>query len=108
VGIALSATLLQRFQAMHRGDLIANVSLFNDATRERLAMLTNGMISSGAPEAVANANAVKVLDIVVTRQAMMLSFEQLFLLFGGCFVASLPLLLFMHKSRSMAGAGAAH
>jgi hypothetical protein len=43
----------------------------------------------------------------VTRQAMMLSFEQLFLLFGACFVLSLPLLLLMHKSKGMPGGGAA-
>jgi len=40
---------------------------------------------------------------------MMLSFEQLFLLFGACFVLSLPLLLLMHKSKGMpGGAAAAH
>ena len=44
----------------------------------------------------------------VTRQALMLSFEQLFLLFGACFVISLPLLLLMHKSKGMPGAGMAH
>ena len=38
----------------------------------------------------------------------MLSFEQLFLLFGACFVLSLPLLLLMHKSKSMPGGGMAH
>ena len=37
----------------------------------------------------------------------MLSFEQLFLLFGAVFVLSLPLLLLMHRSKAMPGAGAA-
>ncbi len=48
------------------------------------------------------------MDGQVTRQALMLSFEQLFLLFGACFVLSLPLLLFMHKSKGMPGGAAAH
>jgi len=49
-----------------------------------------------------------VLNGQVTRQALMLSFEQLFLLFGACFVLSLPLLLLMHKAKSVPGGSAAH
>src|SRR5438034_486911 len=93
VGIAISATLVQRFAAIHRADLIANVTQYNDVARERIA----------------GSKALAVVDIQVTRQALMLSFEQLFLLFGACFVLSLPLLLLMHKSKSLPGsAGAAH
>jgi DHA2 family multidrug resistance protein len=82
VGIAISATLVQRFQQIHRADLIANVTQFSAAAR--------------------------IMDLQVTRQALMLSFEQLFLLFGACFVLSLPLLLLMHKSKGMPGSVAAH
>jgi hypothetical protein len=40
---------------------------------------------------------------------MMLSFDQLFLLFGAVFVLSVPLLLLMHKAKSLpGGAAAAH
>src|SRR5207247_1406842 len=52
--------------------------------------------------------ALAIVDGQVTRQALMLSFEQLFLLFGACFVLSLPLLLLMHKSKGMPGGAAAH
>jgi len=38
---------------------------------------------------------------------LMLSFEQLFLLFGACFVFSLPLLLLMHRPRGVSGGAAA-
>ena len=54
-----------------------------------------------------DAKALAVVNVQVTRQALMLSFEQLFLLFGACFVLSLPLLLLMHKSKSLPGGGAA-
>src|SRR5881396_3244054 len=37
IGIAISATLVQRFTAIHRADLIANVTQFSEVTRERLA-----------------------------------------------------------------------
>ena len=110
VGIAVSATLLQRFQAMHRGDLIAQVSQYSDVTRARLAGIAASLIAHGTPAPLADGAALKVIDGMVTRQAMMLSFEQLFLLFGAVFVISLPLLFLMHRNKGMpgAGAGAAH
>ena len=58
--------------------------------------------------ALAQTKAIGFLNGIVTRQAMMLSFEQLFLLFGTVFVLSLALLPLMHKSRGVGSAGAAH
>ena len=110
VGIALSATLLQRFTAIHKADLAAQVTPYAEATRERLAMVTQALIARGELPAVAHTKAVGYLNGVVTKQAMMLSFEQLFLLFGTVFVLSLLLLPLMHRSRGLPGgaAGVAH
>jgi MFS transporter, DHA2 family, multidrug resistance protein len=108
VGIALSATLVQRFQAIHRGDLIANVTMYSAAARERLAGIMATLMAKGTPAPLAEPTALRILDGMVTRQALMLSFEQLFMLFGACFVLSLPLLLLMHRSKSLPGGGVAH
>src|SRR6266516_1265173 len=109
VGIAISATLVQRFTAIHRADLAANVTPYAEATRERLAGIMARLVATGTPAPLAQSKALMILNGQVTRQAMMLSFEQLFLLFGACFVLSLPLLLLMHKSKGMpGGAAAAH
>src|SRR2546426_702582 len=109
VGIALSATLLQRFAAIHRAELMANVTIYSAATQERLALIQGRLAAVGTPPGLVEAKALKILDLQVTKQAMMLSFEQLFLLFAAVFVLSLPLLLLMHKSKGMpGGGGAAH
>ncbi len=110
VGIALSATLLQRFTSIHRADLAANVTQYSEAARERIAAITQTLIGRGELPALAQTKAIGFVNGIVTRQAMMLSFEQLFLLFGAAFVLSLPLLLLMHRSRgpAAAGAGGAH
>ena len=107
VGIALSATLVQRFTAIHRADLAANVTPYAEATRERIAAITQVLIGRGELPALAQTKAIGFLNGIVTTQAKMLSFEQLFLLFGTAFVLSLPLLLLMHRSRGMPGGGAA-
>src|SRR6267378_1722472 len=108
VGIAISATLVQRFTATHRGDLIANVTQYSEVARERLSAIVARLIATGTPAPLADAKALAILDGQVTRQALMLSFEQLFLLFGACFLLSLPLLLLMHNSKGMPGGAAAH
>src|SRR6266700_1579830 len=47
VGIALSATLVQRFQAIHRVDLIASITPYSEVTRERLATIANALMARG-------------------------------------------------------------
>jgi DHA2 family multidrug resistance protein len=100
--------LVQRFTAIHRADLIANVTQYSEAARERLSAIVAMLIARGTPAPLADAKALAIVNSQVTRQALMLSFEQLFLLFGACFVLSLPLLLLMHKSKAMPGGAAAH
>ncbi|HZE93503.1 MAG TPA: hypothetical protein VEZ49_02265, partial [Gemmatimonadales bacterium] len=94
------------FTAIHRADLAPNVTLYAEATRERLAAITQALIGRGELPALAQTKAIGFLNGIVTRQALMLSFEQLFLLFGMVFVLSLPLLLLMHRSKPLAGGGA--
>jgi DHA2 family multidrug resistance protein len=107
VGIALSATLLQRFTAIHRADLAAQVTPYAEATRERIAAITQALVSRGDLPALAQTKAIGFVNGIVTKQAMMLSFEQLFLLFGTTFVLSLPLLLLMHRNKAIPGGAAA-
>ncbi len=100
VGIALSATLVQRFTAVHRADLLADVTQYSTVTAHRLAGVEAHLLATGTPAGLVHQQALAVLDRVVGRQALMLSFEQLFLLFGIAFVLSLPLLLGL-KPRKM-------
>jgi DHA2 family multidrug resistance protein len=74
--------------------------------RERLATMTAAMIAKGTPAPLAETKAIALLDGLVTRQALMISFERLFLLFGTAFLLALPLLLLMRKSRGFGGGGA--
>ena len=109
VGIASSATLFQQFQQANRAELLVYVNQFSDATVSRLAKLKALVISHGAPEVLAQAKALRLLDGMVMKQATMLAFERLFLLFGVALLAALPLLLLMKRGRfSGIGAATAH
>ena len=108
VGIAISATLLSRFAATNHAMIAEHVSRFDPTTRARLAAIASTLIHRGELPALADRHAIAILDSQVTRQALMLSFERLFLLFGIGFVVATPLLLFMRKGRGFQGGGAAH
>src|SRR2546425_11828540 len=47
VGIALSATLVQRFTTIHRADLAANVTPYAEATREPIAAIKQVLTGRG-------------------------------------------------------------
>lgn len=109
VGIATSATLFQQFQQANRADLLVHVNQFSAATVTRLAKLKALVISHGTPEVLAQAKALRLLDGMVMKQATMLAFERLFLLFGVALLSALPLLLIMKRGHfSRAGENAAH
>jgi DHA2 family multidrug resistance protein len=108
VGIAISTTLLTRFEASNHARLAEHVSRFDPITRARLAAVAGALVSRGELPALAERHAVAILDNQVTRQALMLSFERLFLLFGAGFVVATPLLLMMRTGRGFRGGGASH
>jgi DHA2 family multidrug resistance protein len=108
VGIALSATLVGRFASIHRAELLAHITIYSQATQERLWAIEHGLAGSGVAPGLIESKAMGILNGIVQRQALMLSFEQLFLLFGASFLVALPLLLFMHRGKGGPGGAAAH
>ena len=108
LGIAFAATLVGRFQAEGHARLAENVSRYNEVARDRIAALTSTMIAHGTPGPLAETRALAMLNAQVTRQAAMLSYEKLFLMFGFGFVIALPLLLFMRRSQGASGEVTSH
>jgi len=88
--------------------LSEHVSRYGEATRERLAMITQALIARGTPVPLAETKAIAIIQGQVLRQAAMLSYEHLFLMFGLGMVMTLPLLLLMRRGKASAGGGMAH
>ena len=97
VGIAAIATLLDRREAFHRAALVENVSLYNQATNQRLDLLTGAFQSKGMDPAIAHQQAIAALDQTINLQSAVMSFADIFWLVGIVFLCSLPLLLFLGK-----------
>jgi DHA2 family multidrug resistance protein len=95
IGIALITTLLARREAAHRSVLVERISDFHPANAERLQLFSGFFSSHGADAVHAKAQAMKLIDLTVSSQATILSYEDLFVAVAGLFLLSLPLILLL-------------
>jgi MFS transporter, DHA2 family, multidrug resistance protein len=109
LGIAISATLLQRFTAQSRALLAEHIVQGDPTTLARVDGLTRALISKGMNALSAKQQALIILDRQLQAQASVLAFSKLYLLSGIALMLALPLLLFFRSGKSRGlGPGAAH
>jgi DHA2 family multidrug resistance protein len=108
VGIALSATFVARFSAQSREALAEHVSMFNPVVAARVEQTMRSLMARGDAVEVARMKAVAAIAGAVQRQASMLAFERIFLMFGLIFLIAIPLILSLKwdKTRLRGGADA--
>lgn len=104
-GVAITNTYVTQRVAVHRGDLVSNLQPGDPATTDRISALTQGLIAKGVNAMDAVTGAYKNLDLIISRQALMISYLDTFKLAGFFFVFSFPL-LFLLKSKKMDAAAA--
>jgi DHA2 family multidrug resistance protein len=96
VGLAIFATLLTRTQVGARAGLMAHLNPGRPEVIARLAMTRQMLGARGGLDATtAREGSRRMLEFMVDRQAMVLSFEKMFLLAGILFALVLPLLFFL-------------
>lgn len=102
VGLAVFATFLTRYAVEAKASIAAHLDPARPEVAERAAMATSALQSHGMDAASATRTAHGMLAGSVARQAMLLSFEKLFLLSGILFLGVLPILIFL-KAKRVAG-----
>ena len=68
-------------------------------TVDRLAQLQQFFVAKGASLGVAKQQALAALEGILTRESLILAFEDCFLIIGVSFLVALPLLLLFKKAR---------
>lgn len=106
VGIALSATFSTKLSHMKNDVLLEHLS--GPFAAERLALLKARLLASGLPGPGADHAAHALLAQQVQKQALMLAYDHLFMLFGLAMLLTLPLLVLMKKQQVAASADVAH
>jgi len=99
MGLAIFATLLDRYGWRARAVLSAHLLPDRPEVQERLAQLAAGFVQRGYDPVTARTAALQALAGSVAGQGMVIAFEQVFLLTGIVLLFSLPLLFFLKVKR---------
>lgn len=92
VGLAVFATLLSRNATKIRGSMLGQLAAGDPEAMARLAGIKKMLMGRGLDQFAADSGAMRILDGLIRRQAMMISFEKLFYLAGICFLFVIPLI----------------
>ena len=99
IGLAVFATLLERYGWRARAVLSAHVLPDRLEVQDRLAQMAAGFVQRGFDPVSAKTAALQALAGTVAGQGMVIAFEQVFLLSGMVLLCTLPLLFFLKVTR---------
>jgi DHA2 family multidrug resistance protein len=97
IGIALAATQIDWGAHRYHSLLAQHVTIYDPGTRQTLAQITQGLVQAGADPVTAGQRALAILDLRVTRQAVVLSYNHLFTLSALLFAFSVPLVFLLSR-----------
>jgi DHA2 family multidrug resistance protein len=107
VGIASLQTFISKREQFHSNILTNSISVFEEATRVRIARLTTYFLNHGvSDQATATHKAVIAIAGSVRKQANIMAFSDTFFLLGVALVVALLASLLLKKPGQVSGAGA--
>lgn len=96
-GVALISTMLTRNSSIHRISLISHLNVNDLNVQNKVAQLASGMHGKGFDEIQSKNIAYQLLEGIVSKQATLLSYMDIFMFVGIVFVVFVPLVLFFVK-----------
>ena len=108
IGIAILATYFQNQQHVNRANLVSYLTPSHPAFNERMAGLTGALVGGGHSPADAHAGALGLIEGILTRQVIAMSFNNAFVLLMIISAAMLPTLLLLNKPKAGAAPAAMH
>ena len=109
-GIALITTFMAQQQVVHRSDMVSRLDINNPAVQTRVDAMQHAFMAKGQSANIALQSAYKAMDYSITKQAMVLSYMDVFMWIGILFLVCIPFVL-MVKNKQKSGKvdfGAAH
>ncbi len=107
IGIALLQTFETKREQFHSNVLTQSVSVFQEATRARIAQLTQYFLAHGVSDpAMASRKALVAIGSRITRQASIMAFSDTFYLLGAALIGALLASLLLRKPAQLQAGGA--
>ena len=98
-GVALITTFMARQNMVHRNDLVSKLDVNNPAVQQRVQAMQHNFISKGLNADVALKSSYAALDHVVTKQAAVLSYMDIFFYLGVMFLVCVPFVLMVKGNK---------
>ena len=108
LGIAIMATLLQRFTRESKQLLTEHVTTMDPVSLGRLDQITRGLMARGMNPTLAKQQALMVIDRQIGAQASVLAFSKIYFLSGIILCCAIPLLLLFRTGKGRGAMGPAH
>jgi DHA2 family multidrug resistance protein len=108
IGLAVFASMLERNSVQARASIGAHLNPGRPEVMARMMMMQKGLMARGMDAVSAQAASLRMMAGSVMRQAMVLSFDKLFVLASLLFVVALPLLYFLKSPDDARNQEAAH
>ncbi len=102
-GIAFATTLLERRSQYHQSVLVEHITPYSDTYRQMVQGATGMLVQQGQNLGEAVRQAPGLVYGMVQKQAAMLSFVDNFWIMGIIFLAAIPLMFLMKKTRPHKG-----
>ena len=106
-GIAVLATFVERRAVLHTARIGEHVAAVSTATQLRVSQVEAGLIGRGVPPALTSQATVGILKGTVFRQAMLMSYVDLFRMAAVAAFFGTALVLLFKRTRGRPGAAAA-
>ncbi len=107
-GVALMATFIQHHAWKHRQNLLTHLTPYDPALRERLTAIVSGFVAQGSTLTTARRQALAVIEAMMSRQALLLTYLDAFRIVGVLFLFCIPLILLFRRRPLTARVPAAH
>jgi DHA2 family multidrug resistance protein len=98
-GVAVITTYISKENMVHRVNLISKLDGSNPAVQARVNLMQRGFMGKGMSPDIALQSAHQALDYTVTKQAMVLSYMDVFLYIGVLFLICVPFILLIKGNR---------
>ncbi|HAO45591.1 MAG TPA: DHA2 family efflux MFS transporter permease subunit [Ferruginibacter sp.] len=98
-GIALITTYISRQNVFHRSDLVSKLDVNNPAVQQKLQAMQHAFMNKGMAADIAVKASYAGMDGIVSRQAAVLSYMDVFMALGALFLICVPFVLMVKGNK---------
>lgn len=99
-GIAIITTFMAQQLMVHRADLVSKLDVTNPVVQNRVAGMAHSFAAKGASINAAQQEAYKIMDFSVMKQAMVISYMDVFFYIGIMFLVCVPFVMMVRGNKN--------